>query len=67
MKQKADEENLRTHDSIFSEGTSICNLSPTEILTRGRRKEKDRENVTLYIAPSSFLKCNSVRSHIRLS
>lgn len=67
MKQKADEENLKTHDSISSEGTSICNLSPSEILTQGQRKEKDTENVTLYIAPSSFLKCNFVCSHIQLS
>lgn len=40
---------------------------PSETTTQGKRKEKDRENVILNIAPSSFLKCDSVYHHIHLS
>lgn len=42
---------------ISSEGTSIYNPLPSET-TYGRRKEKERENVILNIATSSFLKCD---------
>lgn len=62
---KADGEK-KPHKCISSEGTSIYNPLPSET-TQGKRKEKDRENVILNIAPSSFLKCDSLYNHIHLS
>lgn len=43
---------------ISCEGTSIYN--PLQTTTQGRRKEKDRENVILNIAPSSFLQSEMI-------
>lgn len=40
---------------------------PLKHQKKGKGKEKDKENVILNIAPSSFLKCDSVYNHIQLS
>lgn len=63
---KADGEKNNLTSVFSSEGTSIYNPLPSET-TQGKKKEKDRENVFLNIAPSSILKCDSVYNHIHLS